>query len=86
MQRVSRVVFGVSMLVLGCAAGAASRFVVPPANAQQKAHRWQYLCFEEWRSDRLQAKANAAGQEGWEMAVGVGEGSRAFVCFKRSVD
>ena len=85
MRKVSRVVFGVSMLAIGCAAGAASRFVVPPASAQQKANRWEYLCIEEWRGDRLQSKANAAGQEGWEIAVGVGEGSRAFVCFKRPV-
>jgi hypothetical protein len=85
MQKLSRVVLGVSMLAVGCAVGAASRFAVPPASAQQRAYRWQYLCFEEDYIVRAEAKANTAGREGWEMSGAAVRGDDAWFCFKRPV-
>jgi hypothetical protein len=76
-------VLGIScVFVVGCAVGgAASRFVVPPANAQVVSPRWQHFCFEENDVDRTQQKASRAGMEGWEMVAG-----QYFTwCFKRAI-
>lgn len=77
---------GVGMVFLvGCAVGgAAGRFVVPPANAQQTSvTRWEYFCFEEYRTDNILPKANAAGAKGWEMVGADGGGNSGSWCFKR---
>src|SRR5262245_27029376 len=75
---------GIEMVFLvGCAVGgASSRFVVPPANAQQAANttRWEYFCIDGFNPTE---KANQAGAQGWEMvAVGGGQPNATW-CFKR---
>jgi hypothetical protein len=80
---------GVGLVFLvGCAVGgAASRFAVPPASAQQAATgtRWEYFCFDPVgnpRADQVAPKANQAGAEGWEL---VAVGPNDNWCFKRPV-
>jgi hypothetical protein len=71
-----------AVFLAGCAVGgASSRFVVPPASAQQAATltHWEYLCIEVSSVSQIEPKANAAGQQGWEM---VGSLSSSM-CFKR---
>jgi hypothetical protein len=80
---------GVGMVFLvGCAVGgAAGRFVVPPASAQQAAMltKWEYTCISDV------GPANELGVQGWELAAGVGDvrgyggsvRSNAIWCFKR---
>ena len=78
---------GVAVVFLvGCAVGGgSSRFVVPLASAQQAATltRWEYLCFEEHGDTDVQAKAQKAGTQGWEMAAVQSEGVYSTWCFKR---
>jgi len=72
-----------TVFLVGCAVGgAAGRFVVPPASAQQAATltRWEYLCFEQ--SVDVASRANEAGALGWELAAASGAASKVW-CFKR---
>lgn len=74
------------VFVVGCGVGgAAGRFVVPPASAQQAATltRWEYLCIEEYGATAIMEKANPAGAQGWEMVGGDGAGVQTSWCFKR---
>jgi len=69
-----------AMFLARCAVGgASSRFVVPPASAQQAASfpRWEYACFEAHKAEDVAPKANATGLQGWESAgvQGFGTGS-----------
>ena len=86
MTKLRGVGVGVVFLV-GCAVGgAAGRFVVPPASAQQAATgtRWEYFCFDETAASDVMAKANPAGLQGWDMvAAGTRYGSALTWCFKR---
>jgi hypothetical protein len=66
---------------LGCAATRA--FIVPPAHAQN-VQRWEYLCIEEHGAEDIMAKANQAGDQGWEMVGGDGVSSVTSWCFKRA--
>jgi hypothetical protein len=71
------------VFLVGCAVGgSASRFVVPPAQAQN-AQRWDYFCFEEYRAEDIMRKAKKAGADGWEMVLADGMGSFPTICFKR---
>ena len=45
--------------------------------------RAAYFCFEAANVNDLQAKANAAGQRGWEMVSGVGHAGQSVWCFER---
>ena len=68
--------------IIGCVA---RPYIVPPANANQAAfQRWQYYCFNDGDPQRVQANANKAGLQGWEMA---GQGNynpgSSIWCFKR---
>jgi hypothetical protein len=74
------------VFVAGCAVGGASaRFVVPSANAQQAAtlSKWEYMCFEEMYVGKAALKANAAGEQGWEMSGVMGDSTASGFCFKR---
>jgi hypothetical protein len=69
MTRLRGVGVGLVFLV-GCAVGgAASRFTVPPASAQQAASltKWEYfeIDFDGDRASTLR-KVNEAGAQGWE--------------------
>ncbi len=64
----------------GCAA---AQFVVPPARAAN-VQRWEYLCFDANWPKNVQAKANEAGKQGWEL-VGSSDRSDAVWCMKRPV-
>lgn len=68
----------IAAFALGCAATRA--FVVPPAHAQT-AQRWEYFCFGEYGPEDVMAKANTAGEQGWEM---VATGGKHAWCFKRA--
>ena len=74
---------GVGLVFLvGCAVGgAASRFAVPPASAQQAASgtRLEYFCFDETLAPSVMHKANPAGAQGWELVAAAG----TTWCFKR---
>jgi hypothetical protein len=74
----------VMVFLVGCAVGgAASRFAVPPASAQQAAsgRQWEHFCINA--SDPREA-ASRAGWEGWEMVTAGGGGSSPlWWCFKR---
>ena len=74
------------VFVAGCAVGgASSRFVVPSASAQQASTltKWDYLCFNETGAPDVQAKAQEAGAQGWEMSGSMSAGSATVWCFKR---
>jgi hypothetical protein len=75
---------GVGLVFLvGCAVGgAASRFAVPSASAQQAATmtRWEYFCVEGFDPTE---KANQAGSQGWEMVAVGGGAHNGTWCFKR---
>jgi hypothetical protein len=77
---------GVGLVFLvGCAVGgAASRFSVPPASAQQAAAmtRWEYFCFDMINPTE---KANQAGSQGWEMVAVASDQARSVWCFKRAM-
>jgi hypothetical protein len=81
---------GVGLVFLvGCAVGgAASRFSVPPASAQQAASltKWEYACFANDELDELVNTARKLGREGWEM-VTAGSPARGYPtwCFKRPI-
>jgi hypothetical protein len=74
------------VFLVGCAVGgASSRFVVPPADAQQvgTGARWEHFCV--WNADVARVvttQANEAGSQGWEM-VAVGGATNSIWCFKR---
>lgn len=80
-----------AVFLVGCAVGgASSHFVVPLASAQQQVTmtRWEYLCVSTSAEDGeegAQAKANAAGREGWELAsvASMHRGYQMVWCFKR---
>ena len=76
---------GVGLVFLvGCAVGgAASRYAVPPASAEQAATmtRWQYFCIDTFDPTE---EANRAGREGWEMVAVGGGAPNATWCFKRA--
>ncbi len=75
-----------AVFLAGCAvAGASARFVVPPASAQQAATltKWDYLCFNEYETEKVQSNAKAAGVEGWEMSASMNHGNCESWCFKR---
>jgi hypothetical protein len=79
------VVVGLVFLV-GCAVGgAASRFAVPPASAQQAATltRWEYFCIEEYAARDVTTRANTAGAQGWELVAVGGDNIYVNWCFKR---
>jgi uncharacterized lipoprotein YajG len=76
------------VFVAGCAVGGvSSRFVVPPANAQQAATltKWEYMFIEaEHDDDRVLAEVNAAGAQAWELAGSLNPTrAKAVWCFKR---
>jgi hypothetical protein len=85
-------VFLVGCAVGGAAGGAAERFVVPPASAQQAATltKWEYVCMRGGNPN-VTGEANRLGLQGWEMsgAVGAVSGGGGFIstdevwCFKR---
>jgi hypothetical protein len=74
------------VFLVGCAVGgAASRFVVPPASAQQAATqtRWEYFCFfNNERPEAVAESANRAGSQGWEMVTSGSQFTTTW-CFKR---
>lgn len=58
--------------------------VPQPAYAAPRASvRFDHRCFDEGDPDRVAARANALGAEGWEMVGGASVGRRAVWCFKR---
>ena len=77
------------VFVAGCAVGgASSRFVVPPASAQQAATltKWDYTCFAQdtayspsAMATDVTSKSKQAGAQGWEM----GAVFNGVWCFKR---
>jgi hypothetical protein len=85
MTKLRGLVIGVVFLV-GCAVGgAAGRFVVPSASAQQAATltKWEYLCFDEGEGQQVAVKATQAGGQGWEMVTVGGRPQNWTWCFKR---
>ncbi|HWZ88914.1 MAG TPA: hypothetical protein VNW92_08690 [Polyangiaceae bacterium] len=76
-----------AVFLAGCAVGgASSRFVVPPASAQQVTTltKWEYTCVDSRYLAETVRKINAAGQEGWEMVGGITPGGIGSTwCFKR---
>jgi len=75
-----------AVFLAGCAVGgASSRFVVPPASAQQATTltKWDYVCFEALGMKSSEKRANAAGAEGWEMVGSLSLGENSGWCFKR---
>jgi hypothetical protein len=72
------------VFLVGCAVGgASSRFVVPPASAQQAATltRWEYFCANGSVDD-----ADKSGAQGWELVQLSMLDRRTFDsiwCFKR---
>jgi hypothetical protein len=75
------------VFLVGCAVGgAAGRFVVPPASAQQVAaglQRWEYSCFTAEAMGGALKKANAAGLQGWELVSTTSTNEYGYWCFKR---
>jgi hypothetical protein len=69
-------------VISGCVGATVSKFVVPPARAADVV-RWDYLCAVNVDPDDMQAKAQAAGREGWELTTMTQVGAWANVCFKR---
>ena len=70
-------------VVSGCVGAAATKFVVPPARAADVT-RWEYLCATSVPFDDMQAKAQAAGKEGWELTTATAVGAAwTNLCFKR---
>jgi hypothetical protein len=86
MTKLREVGVGLVFLV-GCAVGgAASRFAVPPASAQQAATvtKWEYMCMGEiWKAGDITPRANEAGSQGWEMASVAANSAGWTWCFKR---
>jgi hypothetical protein len=83
MKQLQKSVLITLVFLVGCAVGGgASRFVVPPAHAQN-VQRWDYLCFEEWGAEDIMVKAKQAGAEGWEMVIADSLQGRQSICFKR---
>ena len=75
-----------AVFLAGCAVGgASSRFVVPPASAQQAATltKWEYMCGSQPDVADATAAANAAGQQGWELVGNFSEQRNRGWCFKR---
>ncbi len=80
--------FGVALVFLaGCAVGgASSRFMVPPASAQQAATltKWEYSCITAEYKEDVAGPANKLGAQGFELAgtVAYTTGLNTW-CFKR---
>ena len=76
----------VAVFLVGCAVGGvSSQLVVPKASAQQAAtlHQWEYMCRADIAIEEMQAFANRAGGQGWELATSTIGGGMAYPCFKR---
>jgi hypothetical protein len=71
----------------GCAASAASQFIVPPAHAGTNPQRWEYTCRAMVGAEGIGRIATEFGQQGWEMAsagsVDTGSVTTIIWCFKR---
>jgi hypothetical protein len=90
MNQTTRVILLLGVFFAGCAAQqVASRYAVPPARADEPAHRWEYAC--QRADEDITKMANKFGAEGWEMAAAAGAGSGNGLaqhetmvwCFKR---
>jgi hypothetical protein len=75
------------VFVAGCAVGGASaRFAVPPASAQQAQTltQWEYQCIQFPNGPKeMTAKANAFGDDRWEMSGLWPDPNFPRACFKR---
>ena len=81
MTKIKGLVIG-AVFLAGCAVGgASSRFVVPPASAQQAATltKWEYLYVEVGSMGAGDKQSQAAGMQGWEMV----QFSGSYMIFKR---
>ena len=75
-----------AVFLLGCAMGeATSRFVVPPASAQQVAGltKWEYTCVKLDFDNVTPRIANDMGDARWEMFSVVSHNGWLRGCFKR---
>jgi len=75
-----------AVFLAGCAvAGVTSRFVVPPANAQQQATltKWEYFCINEVHAENITPRANQLGAQYWELVTAAGPPGSEVWCFKR---
>jgi hypothetical protein len=82
----------VGLFLLGCATGGVASHVITPVQAQSDGPdsgraRWEYQCVSEHKPDKFQARANALGKGGWELAAAAMTGATSFDgpvwCFKR---
>jgi hypothetical protein len=75
------------LFLAGCVVGGvSSQFVVPPAQAQGPAARWEYFCFNDDNSGDVFHKLNEAGAQGWELVSANSTGSlnmSGLFCMKR---
>jgi hypothetical protein len=62
------------VFVFGCVAGQ-TLLQVPHATATEGLQKWEYYCMNGFAPIPTTRKANAAGQEGWEMVTAAGMGS-----------
>jgi hypothetical protein len=80
----------VSMLIVGCMAGATTAKLVAPTAQAAGSARWEYLCKDdlEGHDKGFSAGLNELGADGWEMVTathdrGANYGYSWMVCFKR---
>jgi hypothetical protein len=84
MNQMTKVALLLGVFFLGCAA---ERLIIPPARAGTSPTRWEYFCKGAYPDEEVTKVANAAGQQGWEMAAAgaAGQVGVPIWCFKRAL-